>query len=65
MLVEILVWCLVKVVRHIIWISGKTTWRGPFKEICDWKVMGVMYDIEITSHARVDVKFNTDDFHMI
>ena len=49
----------------IIYIYGNTTWRGPFKVICDWPSMGVVDYVQTISRAAVDVKFNTDRFHII
>ena len=31
----------------ISYIYGETTWRGLFKVICDRRVIGVRYDVQI------------------
>ena len=45
-------------------LNGETTWRGPFKAICDWKVMDVTDDVHKMGRDAVDVKFKRDNFHI-
>ena len=59
------VWFLVKVARCVIYIYDKTNWRGPFKAIIDWGVMGVTDDVHMISRTDVDEKVKIDDsYHL-